>query len=182
MEKQKFIDRWPLTARGYLLFLLAIILLFNNSIPVSALSIYMGITLILTGAGVLYLSFKNYSLANKEILFHSEGFVDIITGICILIFASPSGLATYTIFGVYAVLTGILKLLQLYYSLRNFYVPIWFLVSIYIVMVLLGVLILIKPGTSKLMEYSLIGLYLIVYGVIYLVESFQPEELKKYSL
>lgn len=182
MEKQKFIDRWPLTARGYLLFLLAIILLFNNSIPVSALSIYMGITLILTGAAVLYLSFKNYSLASKEFLFHSEGFNDTLTGILILIFASPSGFATFTIFGVYAVLTGILNLFQLYYSIRDFYIPNWFLVSIYIVLVLLGVLILIIPGTSKLMAYSLIGLYLIIFGVIYLVESFQPEALKKYSL
>lgn len=182
MEKQKFTDKWPLTARGYLLFLIAIILLFNNAMPVSSFSIYMGITLLLTGGGVLFLYFKNGTSQNKDILLNVEGFLDVLTGLLVIIFSGSSGFAIYTTFGLYAITVGIVKLLQLYYCNRSIYIPSWFLVSIYTVMLVLGVVILVKSGSSKFIEFSLMGLYLIIYAVIYLVESFQPAVFKKYSL
>jgi len=182
MDTKQFKERWLITARGYILFLLAVILFFNYYMTISQMSIYLGISLLITGGMITYTTLKNFKLNNKNIWFHAEGFLDILAAIFVLIFSNSTGPAIYIIFGLWAIATGSLQLVLTYNVMRTIELPIWVKASIDLVMVILGLLVIIVPSSSITLEHTLMGLFLMIYGVVFIVESFQLQETKNYSV
>jgi uncharacterized membrane protein HdeD (DUF308 family) len=160
-----------------------------------ALSVITGILMIVLG--VLFLAYPGFSLATVLLLIgvflivygvaltaagfigHAEGrgwaiftgVLGIIVGIIAIAWPGMTALALLYILGAWAVITGCVDIAGAFASGLRGGQRVWMLI-IGVLSVVLGIIFFIHPGAGGLALLWLIGIYLIVYGVLRIVDGF----------
>src|SRR6266852_1312249 len=101
-----------------------------------------------------------------------EGILSILVGI--IAFANPSltALVLLYIIAAWAIVTGIMEIVAAF-AIREFVSREWLLALAGIVSVVFGVLLFFYPGAGILSILWLVGIYGIVFGLLFIVRAFQ---------
>jgi len=109
-----------------------------------------------------------------------SGIAGIGAGILTFIYPSATAVALFYIVAAWAILTGIFEIAAAF-EWRQVLSDMWLLGLAGVLSIILGVLLFSSPGAGLLAWAYLIGIYAIVYGVLYIVagfrlRSFQPPQ------
>jgi uncharacterized membrane protein HdeD (DUF308 family) len=105
-----------------------------------------------------------------------EGILGILTGVVAFVWPGPTALVFLFLIAAWAIVTGLMEIVG------AFVLPIgtgrdWLLGLAGVASVIFGVLIAIRPVAGLVTIVWLIGIYAIVYGILYLVAYFQSRSL-----
>lgn len=154
---------WHLIA-GILMIILGLYILFNPVASLIGLALYIGVVFIVVGSGYFVASFSYHSSWYLVV-----GLLDILVGI---VFVSNLGIGAASlpvIFAMWCMAVGIIQLISSFAIKKMGFPWIWTLSS-GIVGVLVSLLILAYPGIGVIAITSLMGMYVILYGVFAIVE------------
>ena len=173
-ERPCCLGLWHLLA-GILMIILGIYVWLNPLVSLLALSLYIGAALIIIGAG-----YVASSLSVESGWFMFVGLIDIIIGI---ILVSNIGITASTlpvIFGLWCLVVGAVQLVSAYHLWRRRQTWGWSL-ALGILGVMFGFLVLYFPAIGVVTISSLLGLYIIIYGILEISEYFYFRRFLKFK-
>ncbi|CCW13471.1 putative membrane protein [Rhodococcus aetherivorans] len=170
---------WLVLIRGILAVLFGVVALVWPGITVWALVVVFGIYAIVDGVVLVYHSIRDRARLDGWGWWLAMGLVSIAAGIVALVWPAATALVVLYIIAFYAILFGVTGIIGAL-SFRK--VPNsgwgWSLFA-GILAVLLGVVLLIFPGSGIISLIWLLGIYAILFGVLLIVLSFQIRKVAK---
>lgn len=170
---------WLVLIRGILAVLFGVVALVWPGITVWALVVVFGIYAIVDGVVLVYHSIRDRARLDGWGWWLAMGLVSIAAGIVALVWPAATALVVLYIIAFYAILFGVTGIIGAL-SFRK--VPNsgwgWSLVA-GILAVLLGVVLLIFPGSGIISLIWLLGIYAILFGVLLIVVAFQVRKVAK---
>jgi len=156
---------WHLLA-GILMVVLGTYVWFNPFISLMALSLYIGIALIVIGAGYI-----GSSMSLESGWFMFVGLIDIIVGIILVSNLGVSAATLPIIFALWSVSVGAVQLVSSYHLSKN-NLPWGWSLSLGLLGIIFGFLILQYPNLGAVTISTLLGLYIVLYGILEIIEYF----------
>ncbi|MDX5452144.1 MAG: HdeD family acid-resistance protein [Rhodococcus sp. (in: high G+C Gram-positive bacteria)] len=170
---------WLVLIRGILAVLFGVVALVWPGITVWALVVVFGIYAIVDGVVLVYHAIRDRARLDGWGWWLAMGLVSIAAGIVALVWPAATALVVLYIIAFYAILFGVTGIIGAL-SFRK--VPNsgwgWSLVA-GILAVLLGVVLLIFPGSGIISLIWLLGIYAILFGVLLIVVDFQVRKVAK---
>ncbi|MDM7487836.1 HdeD family acid-resistance protein [Rhodococcus sp. GXMU-t2271] len=170
---------WLVLIRGILAVLFGVVALVWPGITVWALVVVFGIYAIVDGVVLVYHSIRDRARLDGWGWWLAMGLVSIAAGIVALVWPAATALVVLYIIAFYAILFGVTGIIGAL-SFRK--VPNsgwgWSLFA-GILAVLLGVVLLIFPGSGIISLIWLLGIYAILFGVLLIVVAFQVRKVAK---
>lgn len=151
---------------GVIMILLGLYVWFNPVASLVALALYIGIAFIVVGAGYIVSSFSYES--GWELL---VGLLDVLVGIVLVSNLGITAAGLPVILALWCLAVGVIQLVTSWRHGRNGYAWGWSL-TIGILGILFAFLILSYPAVGVLTITTIIGLYLVLYGVFSIAEYF----------
>ncbi len=156
---------WHLFA-GILMMVLGTYVWFNPFISLVALSLYIGIALIVIGSGYI-----GSSISLESGWFMFVGAIDIIVGIILVSNLGVSAETLPIIFALWSIAVGSVQLVSSYH-LSRLNLPWGWTFCLGLLGVFFGFLILQYPLLGAVTISTLLGLYIILYGTLEIFEYF----------
>src|SRR6266849_3007440 len=163
---------WILALRGLFAIIFGLIALLAPRIALLAF-IYVFAAYALVDGGVAVIT----AIQERDLLYRwgwvlFEGILSILVGI--IAFANPNltAQALLYIIAVYAIVTGVMEIAAAF-ALREFVSREWALALAGILSVVFGILLFLYPSAGILSILWLVGIYGIVFGVLFIVRAFQ---------
>nr|WP_238586303.1 HdeD family acid-resistance protein [Rhodococcus rhodochrous] len=170
---------WLVLIRGILAVLFGVVALVWPGITVWALVVVFGIYAIVDGVVLVYHSIRDRARLDGWGWWLAMGLVSIAAGIVALVWPAATALVVLYIIAFYAILFGVTGIIGAL-SFRK--VPNsgwgWSLFA-GILAVLLGVVLLIFPGSGIISLIWLLGIYAILFGVLLIIVAFQVRKVAK---
>lgn len=159
------IGLWHLLA-GILMVILGVYVWLNPIVSLVALSLYIGAALIVIGAG-----YVGSSLTVESGWFMFVGVIDIIIGIILVANIGVTAVTLPVIFAIWCIAVGVAQLVSSYRLGRADMAWGWSFV-LGALGIIFGFLILQYPALGVITISTLMGVYIILYGVLEIVEYF----------
>ncbi|MBQ8870921.1 MAG: DUF308 domain-containing protein [Alphaproteobacteria bacterium] len=156
---------WHMLA-GILMIVLGTYVWFNPFISLMALSLYIGVALIVIGAGYVA---SSMSLESGWFMF--VGVIDVIIGIILVSNLGVSAVTLPIIFALWSIAVGSVQLVSSYH-LSKAELPWGWSLSLGLLGIVFGFLILQYPELGAVTISTLLGLYIVLYGILEIVEYF----------
>lgn len=156
---------WHLLA-GILMVVLGGYVWFNPVISLVALSLYIGAALIIIGAGYI-----GSSLNVDSGWFMFVGLIDILIGVILVANIGVTAVTLPIIFALWCIAVGVAQLVSAYHQGRSD-LPWGWSFSLGILGIVFGFLILRYPGIGAVTISTLLGLYIVLYGLLEITEYF----------
>lgn len=156
---------WHLLA-GILMIILGTYIWFNPFISLLALSLYIGIALIIIGSGYI-----GSSMSLESGWFMFVGAIDIIVGIILVSNLGVSAETLPIIFALWSIAVGSVQVVSSYH-LSKINLPWGWTLSLGLLGIVFGFLILQYPTLGAITISTLLGLYIIMYGALEIIEYF----------
>lgn len=156
---------WHLLA-GALMIILGIYVWFNPLLSLIALSLYIGAALIIIGAG-----YVTSSLSVESGWFMFVGIIDIIIGIVLMANIGITASTLPIIFGLWCLVVGAVQLVSSYHFIRRHQTWGWSM-ALGLLGLCFGFLVLYFPAIGVVTISTLLGLYIILYGILEIAEYF----------
>jgi uncharacterized membrane protein HdeD (DUF308 family) len=149
--------------KGIITLLIGALLLIYPGLTVVTIIKFLGFLLIISGAIILVPQLMNRKNSNR--FWTTESIINIVLGLIFVSFPEQLASIFIAIFGILAFIIGIIKLMA-YSKFRKSYVnPILMLLeSAYYIVI--GILIFANPFESVQVIVRLIGLFLLIYGIM----------------
>ena len=164
-ERPCCLGLWHLLA-GVLMIILGFYVWFNPFVSLIALSLYVGAALIIIGAGYVV-----SSLSVESGWFMFVGLIDIIIGIILVANIGITAATLPIIFGLWCLVVGAVQIVSAYHLLRRRQTWGWSM-ALGILGILFGFFVLYFPAVGMVTISSLLGLYIIIYGILEISEYF----------
>lgn len=156
---------WHLLA-GILMIILGTYVWFNPLVSLIALSLYIGIALMIIGAGYI-----GSSISIESGWFMFVGVIDIIVGIILVSNLGVSAVTLPVIFALWCIAVGSAQLVSSYHLSRQS-LPWGWSLSLGLLGIVFGFMILQYPELGTITISTLLGLYIILYGLVEIIEYF----------
>ncbi len=156
---------WHLLA-GILMIILGAYVWFNPIVSLVALSLYLGAGLIVIGAGYI-----GSSLNVDSGWFMFVGVIDILVGIILVTNIGVTAVTLPVIFALWCLAVGVAQLVSSYHQGRSGR-PWGLSLCLGLLGIVFGYLILIYPALGAITISTLMGLYIILYGILEIAEFF----------
>ena len=156
---------WHMLA-GILMVILGTYVWFNPFVSLLALSLYIGIALMIIGAG-----YVGSSISIESGWFMFVGLIDIIVGIILVSNLGVSAATLPIIFALWCIAVGSAQLVSSYHLSKN-KMPWGWSLSLGLLGIVFGFLILQYPELGTITISTLLGLYIIMYGIVEIIEYF----------
>ena len=154
---------WHLLA-GILMLIVGAYVWLNPVVSLVALSLYLGAALIIIGAGYI-----GSSLSIDSGWFMFVGLIDIIIGIILVTNIGVTAVTLPIIFALWCLAVGAIQLVSSYH-LNKAELPWGWSLILGILGIVFGFLILRYPGIGAITISTLLGLYIVLYGVLEITE------------
>lgn len=151
---------------GVIMILLGLYVWFNPVPSLVALALYIGIAFIVVGAGYIVSSFSYES--GWELL---VGLLDVLVGIVLVSNLGITAASLPIILAIWCLAVGVIQIVTTWRRGRAGYAWGWSL-TIGILSILFAFLILSYPAVGVLTITTIIGLYLVLYGIFSIAEYF----------
>lgn len=163
---------WMLALRGVLAIIFGLIALFTPGIALLAFIFVFAAYALIDGLMAVYVAIRERDSLNRWGWVLFEGILGIIIGIVALVHPGFTALVLLYVVAIWAVVTGIMELVAAF-TLRGLAAREWALGLAGVISILFGVVLFIFPGTGLLSILWLVGVYGIVFGVLFIVRAFQ---------
>lgn len=163
---------WMLAVRGVLAIIFGLIALFAPGIALLAFVYVFGIYALIDGLMAVYIAVRERGALSRWAWVLFEGTLSIIAGIVAFVYPGLTALVLLYIVAIWAIVTGIMEIVTAI-AIRGFTAQEWALGLAGIVSILFGIVLFIFPGTGLLSILWLVGVYAIVFGVLFIVRAFQ---------
>jgi uncharacterized membrane protein HdeD (DUF308 family) len=161
--------------RGIAAVLFGIIALVWPKMTLSALVFVFGVFAVISGVTAIAAALRNTEFPGWGFLLF-EGILGILAGAIALAWPGITALAFLYLLAFWAILTGILELVApLSYPMSGGRATLSVLAGL--ISIIFGVLIAAQPSSGLLAVVWLIGVYAIVFGVMYIVAYFESRSL-----
>ncbi|WP_126556058.1 HdeD family acid-resistance protein [Dictyobacter kobayashii] len=167
--------RWSLLFRGIIAILFGILALGWPGKTLALLIVLFGAYAIVDGVASIFSAARGRTAHNWGLLV-VEGIVSILAGIIAFVWPGLTALALLYVIAAWAVITGVTEIMAAFSSHTDVGRD-WWLVLAGIASIIFGVLIAVQPGIGLLTVIWLIGIYAIVFGVLFLARYFQTRSI-----
>lgn len=161
---------WHLVA-GIIMAILGVYVWFNPVVTLVALALYLGIVFIVVGAGYLTISFSYQSGWYMLV-----GALDILVGVIFVGNLGVTAVSLPIIFAIWCLAVGVIQIVTAF-QFKNDGFPWGWTLGAGILGVLFGFLILAYPAVGTVTITALMGAYILLYGIIEIVEYFTNRRL-----
>lgn len=166
------IGLWHLIA-GFLMVILGVYVWTYPILSVLALSLYIGVALIVIGAG-----YVGSSLRTESGWFMFVGLIDILVGIILVSNLGVTAVTLPAIFALWCIAVGAAQSISAYRFLKTDQ-PWGWSASLGLLGLLFGFIILAYPQLGAVAIGTLLGLYIVLYGILEIFEYFYFRKLAR---
>lgn len=163
---------WMLALRGVLAIIFGLIVLFLPHIALLAFIIAFAVYAIVDGIATVVVAIRERETLSRWGWVLVEGALSIAAGILAFAYPGITALALLFIIAAYAVLTGIMEIVAAF-SMREHVSHEWALVIAGALSIVFGIILFAHPGAGILAILWLVGIYSIVFGVLFIIRAFQ---------
>ena len=167
---------WAVALRGAAAVIFGLIALIWPKITLLALVVVFGVYVLVDGISALASAFGGRARVGSRGWLIVEGIAGILAGIFTLLWPHITTLVLLWFIAFWAIFTGILEIIAAV-QMRREIIGEWLLVLAGVVSVLFGILLFALPGTGAVALVYLIGVYAIVFGIVYLLLGFRLRRL-----
>jgi uncharacterized membrane protein HdeD (DUF308 family) len=159
-------NMWLLALRGVVAIVFGLLAVLMPGITVVALAILFGAFALVNGVITMVQAFRRHQDAARRVAQVVAGLIGVAVGVLALVWPGITALALVVVVGAWAIVTGIL---EIWAATR---VPgQWMPLVVGAVSIVVGALILLRPGVGAVALALTIGVYAIAAGVLMLAES-----------
>jgi uncharacterized membrane protein HdeD (DUF308 family) len=163
---------WMLALRGVLAIIFGLIALVFPGIALLAFIYVFGAYAFIDGIIAVYTAIQERGSLNRWGWVLFEGILGIIAGIIAFIHPGFTALVLLYVVAIWAVVTGFMEIVAAF-ALRGFAAREWALGLAGVLSVIFGIILFIFPGAGLLSILWLVGIYAIVFGILFIVRAFQ---------
>jgi uncharacterized membrane protein HdeD (DUF308 family) len=164
---------WQMLAlRGVLAIIFGLIAIVFPHIILLAFIYVFGAYAIIDGIVAVTVALRERSFLNRWGWVLFEGVVSILGGIVAFVFPHITALVLLYIVAAWAIVTGMMEIFAAF-ALRPFISREWPLALAGFLSLLFGLLLIIAPGAGLLSLLWLVGIYGIVFGILFIIRAFQ---------
>jgi uncharacterized membrane protein HdeD (DUF308 family) len=161
--------------RGIAAVLFGVIALVWPRLTLSALVLVFGVFAVISGITAVVAALRNTEFPGWGLLLF-EGILGILAGVIALVFPGITALAFLYLLAAWAIITGVLEFIApLSFPMSTGRAVLMVLAGL--ASVIFGILIAAQPAAGLLAVVWLIGVYAIVYGIMYVVVYFESRSL-----
>jgi len=164
MSTYQFKKWWLLLIKGFILILLGLIIMFNPRQTLLVISIYMGISLIITGITLLLISAELKKAMENWTMRLAEGLLDIVFGFFLLAHPDVSLQIIPILIGFWVIFYGVLILAGSFQFSDSMKVRKKAILIVGIVTIILGFIIAFNPNITIVTIGILIGIPVLIIG------------------
>jgi uncharacterized membrane protein HdeD (DUF308 family) len=165
-----------LVIRGILAVLFGLAALLWPGLTLIALVFLFGAYVLVDGVTVIVASLQERTTNRQWWVLLLEGIIGIIAGVLAFVWPAITALALLYIIASWAIITGIFEIVGAF-SERFTGTPKWLMGISGVISLLLGVLLAILPGVGLLSLVWLIGIYALVFGILFIIHALQRRPL-----
>ncbi len=163
---------WVLALRGVFAILFGIMALIWPGLTLTTLILLFGVYVLVDGVFAVINGIRSYGERERWWAELLEGIIGIVVGIVTFVWLDLTALTLLTIIAVWAVITGIMEIIAAI-QLRKAITGEWMMVLSGLLSIAFGVLLFLFPGEGALGLTWLIGIYAIVFGVLFIILAFR---------
>ena len=163
---------WMLALRGVLAIIFGLIALFAPGIALLAFVYVFAVYALIDGIMAVYIAIRERGSLSRWGWVLFEGILGIIAGIVAFVYPGLTALVLLYIVAIWAVVTGIMEIVTAI-AIRGFVAREWALGLAGILSIIFGIVLFIFPGAGLLSILWLVGIYGIVFGILFIVRAFQ---------
>lgn len=163
---------WALTLRGVLAILFGIVVLLDPGIALAVLVSLFGAYAVVDGIFTIIAGFNGRQSNKNWWVLVLEGLVSIIAGVLTFLWPAITALILLYIIAVWAIVTGVLEIITAIRLREEIEGELWMGLS-GLASIIIGVVLILFPGTGILTLLWLLAIYAIAFGVFLIVLSLQ---------
>ncbi len=167
---------WLLGLRGVLAILFGLVALIWPGETLFVLVVLFGAYILIDGIISVVVAIREHDVFRHWWVLLIEGLVGIAVGLITFFWPAITALVLLFLIAIWAILTGIFEI-GAAFSGRAGMGQEWALGIAGVLSVILGILLLIRPGAGLLTIIWLVGIYAIVFGILFIVRAFQHRSL-----
>ncbi len=164
MSTYQFNKWWLLLIKGFILILLALVIMFNPRQTLLMISIYMGISLIITGITLLLISAELKKAMENWTMRLAEGLLDIVFGFFLLAHPDVSMVIIPILIGFWVIFYGVLILSGSFQFSDAMKVRKKAILIVGIITIISGFIIAYNPNITIVSVGMLIGIPVLIIG------------------
>ncbi len=159
---------WSLALRGVIAIVFGVLAIVWPAVTLIVLALLFGAYALVSGVMEIVAAFRRQPDAARRTALVLAGLLSVAAGIVALVWPGITALALVVIVGAWAVVTGALEI----WAATRVHAQ-WLPLLFGAVTMLIGILVLIRPGIGAVALAVTIGVYAIVAGVLMLAESWR---------
>lgn len=163
---------WMLALRGVLATLFGLVALFVPGIALLAFIFVFAAYAIIDGIIAVVVAIRERGTLNRWGWVLVEGILSVVAGIFAFAYPGMTAFVLLYIVAAWAVLTGIMEIVAAV-VLREYLSREWTLALAGVLSLIFGIVLFAFPGAGLLSILWLVGVYSIVFGVLFIVRAFQ---------
>ena len=167
---------WLLGLRGILALVFGVLALIWPDLTVLALALLFGIYALIDGAGLLADAFRQRQDRPRRVWAVLGGLLGVAAGVVTLVWPQITALALVTLAGIWAIVTGLAEIL-IAVRLRRVLRGEWLLALAGAASVVAGALILARPGAGAVALGTVLGVYALLTGALFLFAAWRLRRL-----
>jgi uncharacterized membrane protein HdeD (DUF308 family) len=163
---------WVLALRGLIAIIFGIAALVWPGLTILVLVAIFGAYALVDGIIAVIISLQERNSLRRWWVLLLEGIVGILIGIATFLWPGVTALVLLTLIAVWAIITGIFEIAEAF-SGHGTVGQEWAIGIAGILSILLGILLIARPGAGLLTIALLIGIYAIIFGIMLIIRAFQ---------
>ncbi len=163
---------WMVALRGVLAILFGLIALFFPRIALLAFVYVFAAYSIVDGLVAVIVSIRERESLSRWGWVLAEGILSVVAGVIAAVYPGLTALVLLYVVAAWAILTGITEIVAAF-SIREQASREWALGAAGVLSIVFGIILFISPGAGLLALLWVVGLYAILFGILFLVRAFQ---------
>lgn len=163
---------WMLALRGVFAILFGLVALLLPGIALLAFIYVFAAYAIIDGLVAVFVSIRERGSLSRWGWVLVEGILSVVAGIFAAVYPGLSALVLLYVMAAWAVLTGITEIVAAF-TIREQASREWALGLAGLLSIVFGLILFILPGAGLLALLWLVGIYAIIFGILFIVRAFQ---------
>jgi uncharacterized membrane protein HdeD (DUF308 family) len=159
---------WLFALRGAAAIAFGVLALVWPGVTVTVLVFLFGVYALVDGIGSLVAAWRHRGDSVHRGHHLGEGLLALLIGVIALVWPGITALALIVLIALWALTTGIVEI-SLAVRLRRVITNEWWLAVSGVLSILVGIILLVRPGAGALAIAIVIGIYAILFGVVLIV-------------
>lgn len=163
---------WMMALRGVLAIIFGLIALFFPGIVLLAFIYVFAAYALIDGIFAVIVAIRERGSLSRWGWLLFEGILGIVAGVFAFVYPGVTALVLLYIVAAWAIVTGIMEIIAAF-VIREYVSREWALALAGILSIAFGIILFVLPGTGLLSILWLVGIYSIIFGILFIIRAFQ---------